>query len=44
VKIKMLQYTYLYESTIFTNKLDPALFGQGKVSEAVSGKESVGVN
>jgi len=40
----MLRYTYLYENTMFTNKLDPALFGKEKAPEAVWGKESVGVN
>jgi len=29
---------------MFTNKLDPALFGRGKASEAGRGKESVGGN
>jgi len=26
----MLRYNYLYENTMFTNKLDAALFGKGK--------------
>jgi hypothetical protein len=41
---KMLWYTYLCENKMFTNKLDPALFGKGKAQEAVWGKESAGIN
>ncbi len=39
LKIKMLWYTYLYENTMFTTKLDPSLFGKGKAWEAGWGKE-----
>jgi hypothetical protein len=30
----MLQYTYLFGNSMFSNKLDPALFGKGKASGA----------
>ncbi len=37
----MLWYTYLFENTVFTNKRDSELFGNGKAWEAGEGKEKV---